>query len=236
MSNIAIIPARGGSKRIPRKNIKDFLGKPIIAYSIEAALRSGLFDEVMVSTEDEEIATIAEQYGAKVPFLRSEKNADDFSGPGDVVFEVLEAYENLGKKFQVGCCILATSPLLKYENLKFGYDKLLNNSFDSIITVSKFSYPIWRSLSVEETGQIRFNFPEFITSRSQDLPNSFHDSGQFYFFKIPQFNVLENKNVFGLNKGCIEITESETQDIDTIEDWDLALLKAQFLIEKSNIK
>lgn len=235
MSNIAIIPARGGSKRIPRKNIKDFLGKPIIAYSIEAALASGLFDEVMVSTDDQEIANIAKQYGAKVPFLRSEKNADDFTGPGDVVLEVLEAYENQGKKFDVGCCILATAPLLNNQNIKLGYEKLLSNSFDSIITVSKFSYPIWRSLSVEETGHIHFNFPEFIKSRSQDLPDSFHDSGQFYFFKIPQFYVLENKNVFGLNKGCIEIPESETQDIDTIEDWNLALLKAKFLIDKTKV-
>lgn len=233
MSNIAIIPARGGSKRIPRKNIKDFLGKPIIAYSIEAALASDLFDEVMVSTEDEEIACIAIQYGAHVPFLRSEKNADDFTGPGDVVFEVLESYRNLGIEFQVGCCILATSPLLNYQNIKLGYDKLLGTSFDSIISVSKFSYPIWRSLSIDETGKIEFNFPEFIKSRSQDLPDSYHDSGQFYFFEIPQFYTLENKNVFGLNKGCIAIPELETQDIDTWDDWDLALLKAKFLNDRS---
>lgn len=232
MSNIAIIPARGGSKRIPRKNIKDFLGRPIIAYSIEAALNSGLFEEVMVSTEDEEIARIAEQYGAKVPFLRSEKNADDFTGPGDVVQEVLEMYKKLGKTYDHGCCILATSPLIKVDNLVEAYSKLIQSPLDTILTITKFSYPIWRSIHVEENGLIQMNFPEFEKSRSQDLPTAYHDSGQFYFFKIPQFEELVNKNLFGLKKGFIELSELETQDIDTLEDWDLAIVKAKYLFNK----
>src|SRR5690606_2388836 len=150
MANLAIIPARGGSKRIPKKNIKDFLGKPIMAYSIEAALNSKLFDEVMVSTDDEEIAIIAEKYGAKVPFLRSKDNANDFAVLADVVEEVQMKYSNKNKNFENICCILPTAPFVTPSKIIEGYDKLIEGEFVSVFPVLEFSFPIQRSLKIEK--------------------------------------------------------------------------------------
>ena len=235
MRKLAIIPARGGSKRLPRKNIKPFLGKPVIVYSIIAALESRLFDEVMVSTDDSEIAEVAIQYGATVPFLRSKENSDDFTGPGDVVHEVMMAYRQIGKHFDIGCCLYATAPLVSKEKLKEAYILLENSEFDTIFPVVKFSYPIWRSYIREVTGEIKMNFPEYERMRSQDIMPAYHDAGQFYWFYFATLEKLANKNVFGNNKGSIEIPEMESQDIDTLEDWKIAELKASLInsIEKS---
>jgi N-acylneuraminate cytidylyltransferase len=186
MSNIAIIPARGGSKRIPRKNVRDFLGKPIINYSIETALESGLFDEVMVSTDDEEIAEIAIKSGAKVPFMRSNENADDHATTVDVLIEVLKNYESEKKYFDNGCCIYPTAPLLKASFIESGYNKLIEESFNTVFPVVEFSYPIKRSLKLTEEGKAEMNWPEHIDSRSQDLPTAYHDAGQFYWFNIEE--------------------------------------------------
>jgi len=229
MHNLAIIPARGGSKRIPRKNIKDFLGKPIIAYSIEAALQSGLFEEVMVSTDDKEIAEISIKYGAKVPFYRSKKNSNDITGPGDVVYEVIREYQNIGINFEIGCCIYATSPLLKAKRLLEGYKLLRNSQFDTVFPVVKFSYPIWRSYKIDNNDRVVMNFPEYETKRSQDLINSYHDAGQFYWFYTSKILELKNKNIFGIAKGAVELEAIEVQDIDNIEDWRMAELKAKLL-------
>lgn len=226
---VAIITARGGSKRIPRKNIKDFLGKPIISYSIEAALSSGIFEEVMVSTDDEEIAAIAKEFGAVVPFKRSSKTSDDFSTTAEVLYEVLLQYKNAGKQFAYGCCIYPTAPFVTAEKIKEAYRLLIENNADSIIPVTKFSFPIWRSFKMEE-GKLSYNWPENAPKRSQDLPPAFHDCGQFYFFDIEKF--LETKSLVSANTFAIEVPESEVQDIDTAEDWRIAEIKYSFLLDQ----
>jgi N-acylneuraminate cytidylyltransferase len=222
--NLAIIPARGGSKRIPRKNIKIFLGKPIIAYSIELAIGSGLFDEVMVSTDDEEIAEIAQGYGAKVPFKRSKDNADDFATTIDVLTEVLNEYDSLNLQFDFGCCIYPTSPLLEKKTLQKGFEKLIKHKFDTVFPVVEYSYPILRSLKIEN-GKVNMNWPEYLESRSQDLPSSYHDAGQFYWFQVSK--LLKEKKLFTKNSGAIVLNEECVQDIDTEQDWKIAELKAR---------
>lgn len=231
-NNIAIITARGGSKRIPRKNIKPFWGKPIIAYSIEAALASNLFDEVMVSTDDFEIAEIAIRYGAKVPFMRSAQNANDFTGPGDVVLEVLQDYGKIGIRFNRGCCIYATAPLMSTSRLIEGYELLLNSTFEVVFPVGSFSSPIWRSYKMSENKSVDMNFPEHEKKRSQDLPTAFYDAGQFYWFNISNFLKLSNKNTFGLSKGAVILNDTEVQDIDNLYDWQMAEIKFSYLVNK----
>jgi N-acylneuraminate cytidylyltransferase len=231
MNNLAIIPARGGSKRIPRKNIKDFLGKPIISYSIEAALNSELFDEVMVSTDDDEIAEVAIKYGAKVPFLRSKKNSDDYSGTGDVCLEVLENYSKNGIIYESCCCIYATAPLIQEHNLNLAYKLLLRSNFDTVLPICKFSSPIWRSFNLKKDSKLLIkNFPENeVIKRSQDLEDSYFDAGQFYWFTTNQFFHLSNKNIFGQNRGAIILNDLEVQDIDNIIDLEIAALKYKII-------
>ena len=224
---LCIIPARGGSKRIPRKNIKDFLGKPIIAYSIEAAIKCGLFDEVMVSTDDEEIAKIARQYGAKVPFMRSEKNSDDYSSTMDVIEEVIKNYIQVNNThFQFVCCIYPTAPLIKSNHIKAGYEKLNLNNYTCVFPSVEFSYPIWRSFEIEETNTIKMFWPEYINTRSQDLKKAFHDAGQWYWFNISK---LTNWN-WPTNSGSIILQDCEVQDIDTLSDWKIAEMKYQLML------
>jgi len=182
MSSIAIIPARGGSKRIPRKNIKNFLGKPIIAYSIEAALQCGLFDVVMVSTDDKEIADIAEEYGAEVPFLRSRENSNDFAGISEVCIEVISKYWCSDIYFDCACCILPTAPFIERKRLIEAAEMLASGRFDCIFTVVEYSYPIQRSLKMDN-GFITMKWPENFYKRSQDLEKTYHDAGQFYLIK-----------------------------------------------------
>lgn len=228
MSKIAIIPARGGSKRIPKKNIKSFLGKPIIAYSIEAALASNLFDEVMVSTDDKEVAEIAISYGATVPFFRSDKNADDYAILVDVLLEVLQNYKEEGKIFEHVCCMLPTAPFVSQTKLQDSFNILVKNNFDSVFPVLEFSYPIQRALQIQE-DKVHMVWNEHETTRSQDLEKRFHDSGQFYWSKAAR---LENdKKLFTKNSGAIIISELEAQDIDTETDWKLAEIKYKLLIE-----
>jgi len=217
MKNLAIIPARGGSKRIPHKNIKKFLGKPIIAYSIEAAIKSRLFDEVMVSTDDNEIADVAKQYGAKVPFMRSNKNADNFASISDVIKEVKTEYLNVSKKFDNICCILATAPLIKIESLKKTFSILQNKGVDSVRPIVRFSYPIQRAFKLTNMKVEMFS-PQYMNTRSQELEPAFHDAGQFYWMKYAPG--LEGPGRYGL-----EIPELGVQDIDTEEDWKLAEMK-----------
>ena len=226
MKNLAIIPARGGSKRIPRKNIKDFLGKPIIAYSIETAIESGLFEEIMVSTDDHEIAEIAIKYGAKVPFFRSEKTANDFAHIAEVIEEVLETYKSENKQFENFCCIFSTAPFIKKSRLKDGFELMLKNNFDSVFPVLKFSYPIQRALKIENE-KVSMILPENFSKRSQDLMPTYHDSGQFYWMKTKEF--YRQKRVFAENSGAIILSDMEVQDIDTIEDWEVAEMKYRLL-------
>ncbi|NPA38135.1 MAG: pseudaminic acid cytidylyltransferase [Chlorobi bacterium] len=222
--NLAIIPARGGSKRIPKKNIKNFLGKPVIAYSIEAALKSGLFDEVMVSTDDEEIAGVALQYGAKVPFFRSSETSNDFAPLNDVLNEVVREYKQSGKEFGYICMILPTAPLITLVNLKKGYELLQNSSFDSVRPVVRFSFPVQRSFRLKSDNSVEPLFPEDFPKRSQDLEPAFHDSGQFYWIK--------GGKDLSSNKGAFEIREYEVQDIDTETDWKLAELKFKLITDE----
>ncbi|SOE21825.1 N-acylneuraminate cytidylyltransferase [Spirosomataceae bacterium TFI 002] len=229
MKRLAIIPARGGSKRIPRKNIKNFLGKPIIAYSIEAAIASDLFDEVMVSTDDEEISKIAKEFGAKVPFLRSSKNSDDFATTTEVIAEVLQQYEITGSVYDTVCCIYPTAPLITLNRLTEGYHLLEKYTFNSVIPVVRFSFPIQRAVKISKDSQITFFQPEHINTRSQDLEISYHDSGQFYWFRTESFKV--NPTIWNHKTGAIELNQTEVQDIDTLEDWKMAELKYQMLNE-----
>lgn len=226
MSSIAIITARGGSKRIPHKNIKPFLGKPIIEYSIEAALNAGVFDEVMVSTDDEEIARIAEACGAKVPFFRSEENSDDFSTTSDVIREVLKEYENRGQRFDYACCIYPTAPFLTAETIRDAMEILIDKKADSVVPVVKFSFPPQRAVVVRD-GAIKMNMPEYALTRSQDLEPWYHDCGQFYCLNVESF--LEQGFLVMDNTYPYYQDEMNVQDIDTVEDWEMAEMKMKLI-------
>ncbi|MFD0963009.1 pseudaminic acid cytidylyltransferase [Pseudofulvibacter geojedonensis] len=234
MASLAIIPARGGSKRIPKKNIKDFLGVPIISYSIKSAINSELFDEVMVSTDDEEIKNIAESFDAKVPFLRGNSNSDDFATLADVLQEVLACYKEEGKEFTSVCCILPTAPFVNSEKLIKSFKIYQQEKFDTVFPVLEFSYPIQRALRFEGEN-IEMVEEKYLNSRSQDLEARYHDSGQFYWINVERF--LLEKKMFTANSGAIVISELEAQDIDTITDWKLAEIKYQMMLknEKNNL-
>ena len=230
MKTLAMITARGGSKRIPRKNIKEFNGKPIIAYSIEAALASGVFDEVMVSTDDEEIAEIAKKYGAKVPFFRSEKTANDFATTVDVIEEVLNTYKERGEEFDIFCCIYPTAPFITAKRLKDAVEELSNSDADSLIPVVRFSYPPQRAMEVHD-GKLVFRQPENLSKRSQDLEPHFHDAGQFYVVRSESF--FKNRGIMVGDILPMELSELEVQDIDNEVDWKLAELKYNLLKEEN---
>jgi pseudaminic acid cytidylyltransferase len=217
MSNLCIIPARGGSKRIPGKNIKDFLGKPIIAYSIEAAIHSCLFDEVMVSTDNKEIAKVASKAGAKVPFMRSSATSGDIVGLADVVEEVKLQYRKLGISFEYICCMLPTAPLVNSEIIKRGYEELKKNNADSIRPVVRYNYPIQRAYRLD-SGKVSFFYPDYKLTRSQDLEPAYHDAGMFYWMKYIAGLKSDNRYAF-------EVPEHLAQDIDNEIDWKLAELK-----------
>ncbi|WP_303817070.1 pseudaminic acid cytidylyltransferase [Selenomonas ruminantium] len=219
MSALAIITARGGSKRIPLKNIKEFCGKPIIAYSIEAALESNIFDEVMVSTDSKDIADVAKYYGASVPFMRSSKTSDDFATTADVLQEVITEYEKCGQIFETMCCIYPTAPFVTAKKLQDAYKRLTDSDADLIQPVVAFSFPPQRAFVIRE-GQLTYRYPECASMRSQDLENWYHDAGQFYFHRVEAF----------MNKGTLkimpfELPETEVQDIDNLTDWELAEMK-----------
>ncbi|WP_419908435.1 pseudaminic acid cytidylyltransferase [Hoeflea sp.] len=218
--SVAIIPARGGSKRIPRKNIRAFRGRPIIAWSVEAALESRAFDAVMVSTDDEEIASVARSCGADVPFMRSTQTADDMATTSDVLLEVLDRYAAAGREFAFGCCIYPTAPFMRSSDLGEGKKRLEADRFDVIMPIAAFSYPIWRSLDREADGRLKMNFPENLNTRSQDLPQAYHDAGQWYWFKTAAF--LRDRVLLGANTGSVILPSTQVQDIDTEEDWTIA--------------
>lgn len=226
MSSVAIITARGGSKRIPKKNIKEFCGKPIIAYSIEAALKSEVFDEVMVSTDDNEIAEIARKYGASIPFMRSAQNSDDYSGTCDVLLEVVSEYKKLGKEFDIVCCIYPTAPFVTAEKLTEVNNKFVREEANALIPVVRFSYPPQRCF-IECGGRLEYKWPEHEKSRSQDLEAFYHDAGQFYFIKTDV--LMSQKTLVPVNTVPFEIDELEVQDIDNVTDWKLAELKYKLL-------
>ena len=221
MSCLCIITARGGSKRIPRKNIKDFLGKPIIAYSISAALEAGIFDEIMVSTDDSEIADVSRKYGAKIPFMRSDFASSDYASTRDVLLEVLNEYEKLGRTFEYFSCIYPTAPFVTPEKLKDAFSLLKDSNADEITPVIQFSYPPQRAFVVRNGGLV-YQYPEYESSRSQDLEPIYHDCGQFYFYRADIYRRLEK----GTGKRLpLIMPEEETQDIDNFSDWAIAEIK-----------
>ncbi len=221
---IAVIPARGGSKRIPHKNIRPFHGKPMIAYSIDVAIRSGLFDQVVVSTDDPEIATVARQYGAQIPFMRPAELADDYTGTTPVVKYTIE---RLHKEYQLNieyiCCIYATAPFLDVDDLKQGYERVKADHHACAFSVTTFSFPILRSQKMNEDGSLSPFFPQYMGSRSQDLPEAYHDAGQFYWWH-------QQALFTGVRKSWpVILPRYRVQDIDTIEDWEYAELMMKVL-------
>ena len=217
---VAIIPARGGSKRIPNKNIKLFSGQPIISYSIRVAQETGLFDRVIVSTDSLEIAATAREYGAEAPFLRPAELANDFASTAEVVCHAIEwlAREEMQPEFI--CCIYATAPFIQASYLKQGYDKLVSSDATSVFSITKYPYPIYRSLKITEKGGIEMIWPEYENFRSQDLPKAYHDAGQFYWANTNKF--MKGKALFAKDSLPVILPRYLVQDIDTAEDWETA--------------
>lgn len=233
MRSIAIITARGGSKRIPRKNIKPFLGRPILEYSIEAALQADLFQEVMVSTDDEEIAQVAKRAGAKVPFFRSERTANDFATTAEVITEVLASYERIGRDFEMVCCIYPTAPFVTADALRTAMVLLEQEHADCVIPVVKFSFPPQRGVVVKD-GRLVSKWPEYMATRSQDLEPFYHDCGQFYCLNVESFQ--RQKVIWMENAVPLIQDEMYVQDIDTQEDWEIAEMKYKLLRREYDVR
>lgn len=220
--NIAVIPARGGSKRIPRKNIKEFHGKPIIAWSIEAAVQSGCFTHIIVSTDDEEIAEVARSYGAKVPFMRPAELADDYTGTVPVIKHAVEWFEEHEGKIYYVCCIYPTAPFVMSNDIIKGHELITKNDCDYVITVTMYNYPIQRALKIDRDGYTNMFYPEKYETRSQDLEEAYHDAGQFYWGKAEAWK--EQKPVLNALSLPVVLPNHRVQDIDTLQDWKRAEL------------
>lgn len=226
---LAVITARGGSKRIPRKNVKDFCGKPIIKYSIEAALKSNLFDEVMVSTDDKEIADISIESGASVPFMRSEKTSNDYATTRDVLIEVLEKYKEIGKEYDYLVCLYPTNPFITSNKIEEALNILIKEQCEEVVPVVRFSFPPQRAYIMDESKSLKYKWEEYKDIRSQDLQAFYHDAGQFYCYNIEQY-LRDNGHIKG--RVCpIILQEYEVQDIDNDADWKMAELKYTYLKE-----
>ena len=224
---VAIITARGGSKRIPKKNIKDFCGLPIIAYSIKEAIKCEMFDEVMVSTDSQEIADIARKYGAVVPFMRSKKNSGDYATTEDVIIEVIENYKQLGKDYEYACCIYPTAPFITSDKLVEAMDKMKENNPSIVIPVVQFSYPPQRCLIIDDSGYARFKYPQYVTIRSQDLEKEYHDAGQFYIYNVEK--LIASNGIIEDDFVPIILPDICVQDIDTLQDWEIAEMKYKII-------
>jgi len=236
MINVAVIPARGGSKRIPRKNIKLFHGKPIIAYSIEVAIKSGLFDKVIVSTDDDEIANIAKKYGAIVPFMRPDELSDDFTGSNDVIVHAIKALQNQGDKINYVGCLYPTSPLLQHQYILEAHQALIENPNKNFaFTVNKFSYPVQRAFTLESDESIVTPInPNALPKRSQDLPDVYHDAGQFYLGTANSF-LSGGGGVFSDKSFPVVLPSYLVQDIDNEVDWLTAELLFEAMLKRNII-
>lgn len=223
---VAIIPARAGSKRIPRKNLRPFLGKPILQYSIEAALQSRLFHRVVVSTDSPEIAALAQALGAEAPFLRPEHLADDHTPLAEVVHHALSWLAEQGQQYQYACCILATAPLLQQRFLKEGAAILRSEACDAVIPVTTYEFPIFRSFKLDD-GTLKLMWPEYELMRSNDLAEAYHDIGQFYWLQVAAF--LRSRRIFAPSARAVLVPRSLVQDIDTEDDWQRAEFLARTL-------
>lgn len=230
--NVAIIPARGGSKRIPRKNIKEFCGKPMIAWSIEAALQSGCFGRVIVSTDDAEIADVARQAGADVPFMRPASLSDDHTGTTAVIRHGIEWLAEHKEKPQHACCIYATAPFVTPEDIQRGMQLLTTTGSDYAFSVTSYPFPIQRAIRVTQQGRVEMFQPEQFNTRSQDLEEAFHDAGQFYWGTLDAW--LAEKVIFGADSVPVPLPRHRVQDIDTMEDWHRAELMFRAMREYRN--
>jgi N-acylneuraminate cytidylyltransferase len=224
---IAVIPARGGSKRIPRKNIRMFCGKPIIAYSISAAQQTGLFDQVVVSTDDEEIATVAREFGATTPFIRPKEIADDFTGTNAVVKHAVAWFNAQSNDVTHACCLYATAPLVQANFIMEGYEALSRSDAAFAFSVTSYAFPIQRAVRITPDGRVDAIYPEHRMTRSQDLEHAYHDAGQFYWGTARAF--LEDLPVFAPHSIGVILPRQLVQDIDTPEDWDRAELMYQVI-------
>ena len=232
IKNIAIIPARGGSKRLPKKNLKYFLGKPIIAYSIETAIKTNLFDRVIVSTDNPAIAKSAIKYGAEAPFVRPKELSDDFTGTHEVMRHAVKWLENSGEKIHYVCCIYPTAPLIEKKDLLKGFNLIKNGKWELIMAATNFSYPIFRSFKKSPNGGLEMIFPEHYNSRSQDLPKVYHDAGLFYWANP---NIWKKKpKVYNEKNSIVEIPNYRVQDIDTFDDWKKAEIIYKILKKNNN--
>ena len=227
---LAVIPARGGSKRIPRKNIKPFCGKPMVAWSIEAALASRLFEQVVVSTDDIEIAEVAKAYGAVVPFLRQPSLSDDHTGTTAVVANAIAWYQDHGYSPDLVCCIYATAPFIAVPDLQRGLDILTDSGADFAFSVTRYPSPIQRALKLTVNGRVDMFQPEYFNVRSQDLTEAFHDAGQFYWGHASAW--MANKPVFSTDSAPVILARHRVQDIDTVEDWE----RAEYLFRAMNLE
>ena len=225
--NICVIPARGGSKRIPRKNIKEFNGKPIIAYSIETALKSNCFEKVIVSTDDTEIAEVAKKYGAQVPFIRPTELSNDYAGTIPVIKHTIEWLEGHNNTIDNVCCLYATAPFVQADSIRKAYKKMKQEKADYCFTVTSFAFPIQRAIKITAENRIEMFYPEHFETRSQDLEESYHDAGQFYWGKAEAFK--QQKPLFSKSATPYILPRYLVQDIDTHEDWRRAELMYQAL-------
>lgn len=225
MIRVAIIPARGGSKRIPRKNIKVFCGKPMIAWSIEAALKSGCFEHVIVSTDDQEIAAVARKYGAEVPFIRPAELSDDHSGTTAVIKHAIQSLQRCGDKIDYACCIYATAPFVSVNDLRAAWQRINGSEHDYAFSVTSYAFPIQRAIRITEQGTVAMFNPEHFITRSQDLEEAWHDAGQFYWGKAEAW--LQEKPLFSDGTVPVKLPRHRVQDIDTEEDW----LRAEWLFK-----
>ena len=228
---IAVIPARGGSKRIPRKNIKDFCGKPMIAWSIEAAKNSGLFDRIIVSTDDVEIAEVAKQWGAEVPFMRPVELSNDYAGTTEVIAHATQWALDQGLDLDAVCCIYATAPFVQEADLKRGLEALESGDWAYAFTATDFAAPIFRSFKQNADGGIEMFFPEYFSTRSQDLPTALHDAGQFYWGRPSAW--LEGKRIFDRHSVPIIVPRWRVQDIDNQDDWERAEINAPVIMNRN---
>jgi pseudaminic acid cytidylyltransferase len=219
---LCVIPARGGSKRIPRKNIKEFFGKPMIAWSIEAAKKSECFDRIIVSTDDEEIATVSQKYGADVPFLRPKCLADDYAGTTPVIAHAIKWQNEHGEETSEACCLYATAPFVHVGDLQKGLALLVETKSDYAFSVTSYSFPIQRAVRITKDNRVEMFQPEYFNSRSQDLEQAWHDAGQFYWGRSESW--LSEKKIFREFSIPIPIPRYRVQDIDNQEDWDRAVL------------
>lgn len=228
--NVCIIPARGGSKRIPRKNIKTFNGLPIISFPIQEALKSNLFDTVIVSTDDEEIARIAQRYGAETPFFRSKETSDDFATTLDVLKEVMFNLSTESRYYNNICCLYPCTPLVTSEVLIKAFQKFIYDDMDTLLTIQEYRHPIQRALALKDGKTIEFVNQKHIATRTQDLEVFYHDAGQFYFHKTAL--ITDKESIYEGKTGCFLLSGTQAQDIDNEDDW--ALAEVKFNVKNKN--